>query len=75
MIYLSRADYARAEQEFKAELSLNPRYDKALFNLGDLAYRQKRYAEAENFWSQALAANPFYREAAERLQLLKVQPE
>ena len=41
-------------------LELNPEAAGALVNLGTIYYRQRRFAEAEKFYRDAIAADPAY---------------
>jgi tetratricopeptide (TPR) repeat protein len=73
LIYSERGSYGQAEKELKKELSLYPNYDKALFNLGHLYYKQKRLTEAAQLWQVALKVNPNYYEAYSSLLNLSNQ--
>ncbi|MDD2684419.1 MAG: tetratricopeptide repeat protein, partial [Candidatus Cloacimonetes bacterium] len=59
VIYMDNNDLSKAEQEFKKELEINPDYDKALVNLGEIYYRQERFIEAKYFWQEAFRINPY----------------
>ena len=56
--YLSKADYAGAEQQFKEVLRVNQNDSQAYFNLGDVYTLTKRFAEAEKVLQQGLQKQP-----------------
>ena len=47
-----------AEKRFRDALDLDPQCSAALCGIGEIRLEQKNYAEAENFLSQAIAADP-----------------
>ncbi|MBG6290826.1 O-linked N-acetylglucosamine transferase family protein [Pseudomonas nitroreducens] len=48
------------EEAFRCCLQLQPRNAQAANNLANLCNKQRRYAEAEQFYRQAIASNPGY---------------
>ena len=63
LIYASLGDDGLAEESFRRALQLNPRDADTMHNYGWFLCQQKRYAEANAQFDQALAA-PQYRDAA-----------
>jgi tetratricopeptide (TPR) repeat protein len=58
VLYFQLGHSEDAWQSFTAALRLNPRYPRSLMGLGNLLYRQGRYAEAADQFSRALAIEP-----------------
>jgi Flp pilus assembly protein TadD len=56
--YLSKADFAGAEKEFKEVLRVNQNDSQAYFNLGHVLMLTKRFAEAEKALQQGLQKQP-----------------
>jgi Flp pilus assembly protein TadD len=56
--YLSKADFAGAEKEFKEVLRVNQNDSQAYFNLGHVLMLTKRFAEAEKVLQQGLQKQP-----------------
>jgi tetratricopeptide (TPR) repeat protein len=54
----SANQFKTAEEFFKRELSINPDYDKAYFNLGMLYSHQGNQEAAEMMWLNAIKTNP-----------------
>lgn len=63
LIYLRLNDFRIADESFRKSLAINPADSSVIHNLGWLMCQQARYAEAFQFFSQALA-NPHYGERA-----------
>lgn len=63
LVYMRLDDAARAEDSFRRAVALNPRDGDVLHNYGWLMCQQKRYADAVQRFSAALAV-PGYRDAA-----------
>ncbi len=63
LIYMRLNDYGVAEESFKKALVLNPDDANIVHNLGWLVCQQARYAQAQQYFSQALS-NPRYSERA-----------
>lgn len=60
---LAEGRWREAEREIKAELSFNPLYDHAHFNLGLLYYRTGRVQEALRLWERTIELRPDYADA------------
>ena len=56
--YLSKADFAGAEKQFKEVLRVNQNDSQAYFNLGHVLMLTKRFAEAEKALQQGLQKQP-----------------
>ncbi len=63
LIYMRLNDYGFAEESFKKALALSPEDPNVVHNLGWLVCQQARYAQAQQYFSQALS-NPRYLERA-----------
>lgn len=55
---LERNDLAKAEQEYRAAVSLDAKSARAQFGLGNVYVRQNRWAEAETAYRAALTLDP-----------------
>jgi tetratricopeptide (TPR) repeat protein len=67
--------FADAQRDYLASLAAdNPAPEYPLYGLGQVAESQRKPEEAKNFYTSALAANPGYSLAAERLQALGGTP-
>ena len=55
---MQQGDLEKAENEFDAELVNDPNYSTATAELGELRYRQKRFADAAEFLSKSKTAIP-----------------
>jgi len=49
-------DLAAAEEQSRAVLQLNPRQPDALYNLGAICANRRDFAQARQYWNQALAS-------------------
>jgi Flp pilus assembly protein TadD len=56
--YLSKADFADAEKQFKEALRVNQNDSQAYFNLGNVLTQTKQFAEAEQALQQGLQKQP-----------------
>jgi type IV pilus assembly protein PilF len=63
LIYMRLNDFTIAEESFNKALSLKPRDGNVLHNMGWLKCQDGRFAQAMNYFNQALA-NPLYSERA-----------
>ena len=54
------APIERAVEAYEKVLEFNPEAAGALVNLGTIYYRQRKFAESEKFYAQAIAADPEY---------------
>jgi type IV pilus assembly protein PilF len=63
LIYMRLNDFTTAEESFNRALSLKPRDSNVLHNMGWLKCHDGRFAQAMNYFNQALA-NPLYGERA-----------
>src|SRR4030042_2785059 len=70
LIYAERGDLVKAEDEYRKEIEINPRYDNAFFNYGILLYREGKISEAEQMWLETLEVNPDYIDAMKNLFIL-----
>jgi Tfp pilus assembly protein PilF len=50
VMYLEQGDLPRAEQAFQAELAIDPNHPFALAEMGEVRYRQSKWAEAINYF-------------------------
>ena len=66
LIYANLGDHALAEESFRRALQLKPRDPDAMQNFGWYLCQQNRFAEADSYFTQALAV-PQYREAPRTL--------
>ena len=56
--FMNTGDPARGRKAFEAAYRLDDHLASAALNLGLVAYKEKRYAEAEDFFNKALASDP-----------------
>src|SRR3954452_3341538 len=54
------APVSQAIEAYRKVLELNPEAAGALVNLGTIYYRQRKFAEAERYYCEAIAADPAY---------------
>jgi Flp pilus assembly protein TadD len=57
-LYLSKADFRSAEEEFREAVRLNPNEAQAYLNLGNLFLLTRRYSESENLLDEGLKRRP-----------------
>ncbi len=50
--HLKKGEDAEARASFERELEINPTDTEAVFHLGEIAFRQKKYTEAASFFSR-----------------------
>jgi len=68
-----RAD--EAQQAYLRAVKLAPRLgDDVYFKLGNIAFKQRRKAEAEGYWREVLALNPGHGMAKKNLETLEQMP-
>lgn len=70
-VYSRRKDYAKAVEEFKTAIAINPRYADAYHNLGNAYLSLGKLNEAENSYYKALEFNPKLWQSAAQLEALK----
>lgn len=58
ILALSQGDFENAEREFQAELQNDPNAQDAIAELGEVRYRQKRWAEAAAFLEKSKTMTP-----------------
>ena len=58
VIYATHKMFAEAEQEFKAEMEINPDYAEAYVNLGGLYHSTGRKDQAEKLWKKTIEISP-----------------
>jgi tetratricopeptide (TPR) repeat protein len=58
ILVLQQGDLSRAEQDFKAELEIDPNHPLALAELGEVRYRQGRWADAADALVRSKTAIP-----------------
>ena len=78
VVFMNTGEPARGRQEFEAALRVDDHLPAAALNLGLIAYREKRYADAENLLNKSLAGDPQNGDALLHLantQLLLGKPE
>jgi len=76
--FMNTGEPARGRQAFEAALRIDDHLAAAALNLGLIAYREKRYAEAENLLNKSLSSDPMNPDALLHLantQLLLGKPE
>ena len=56
--YTRKKDYATAQQNFEKALAIQPGFFPARFNVGELMFLQRQYAEALTFFRKMLEADP-----------------
>lgn len=57
-VYCKKKDYATALPWFEKSLAANPDYFPARFNIGEVSFLEKKYAEALGYFSQMLEKDP-----------------
>jgi predicted TPR repeat methyltransferase len=60
-------DLERAARSFERALALDPRYERALYQLGNVRQDQERWADAEGYFRASLALAPDHAEAHNNL--------
>ena len=78
VVFMNTGEPARGRQAFEAALRFDDHLAAAALNLGLIAYREKRYPEAENLLNKSLAGDPMSPDALLYLantQLLLGKPE
>ncbi|MEO8440177.1 MAG: tetratricopeptide repeat protein, partial [Spartobacteria bacterium] len=55
VVYMRQGDYDKAEAVFRKALSIEPRFWNASFNLAEIPFRQKNWAEARNRFEVLMA--------------------
>ncbi|TFZ08471.1 type IV pilus biogenesis/stability protein PilW [Ramlibacter humi] len=66
LVYMRLNDYPQAEESFRRAVALNPRDSGAMHNLAWMYCQQRRFADADKTFDQALA-NPGYGDVAKTL--------
>jgi len=56
--YTKKKDYAKAQTYFEETLAKEPKFFPALFNIGELLFLQRRYAESAAYFENMLNADP-----------------
>lgn len=63
VVFMNTGEPARGRQAFEAALRLDDHLAAAALNLGTIAYKEKRYAEAEELLTKSLSNDPLSPEA------------
>ena len=55
--YVANEDYEKAKRMFQAALNTDPRHYNAWWGLGNIAYRQENYSDADKSFNSATMIN------------------